>query len=72
MTGDDSIKKLFLEYEKAFSALDIAKNAEFFAEVFISAGPRGASACALACLSTRNVIPMRSGLCKNRRQRSDY
>ncbi|MCJ7608360.1 hypothetical protein MUP00_01640 [Candidatus Bathyarchaeota archaeon] len=44
MTGDESIKKLFLEYEKAFSALDIAKNAEFFAEVFISAGPRGAIA----------------------------
>jgi len=44
MTGDESIKKLFIEYEKAFSALDVAKNAEFFADIFISAGPRGAIA----------------------------
>lgn len=41
MINDPSIKKLFEEYEKAFSRLDIEKNAEFFADAFISAGPRG-------------------------------
>ncbi len=44
MIKDQSIKKLFEEYEKAFSGLDIEKNAEFFADAFISAGPRGAIA----------------------------
>ncbi len=44
MINDPSIKKLFEEYEKAFSSLDIKKNAEFFADAFISAGPRGAIA----------------------------
>lgn len=44
MIKDESIKKLFAEYEKAFSALDVKKNAEFFADTFISAGPQGAIA----------------------------
>ncbi len=44
MINDPSIKKLFEEYEKAFRELDIQKNAEFFADAFISAGPRGAIA----------------------------
>jgi hypothetical protein len=38
---DEKIKKLFNEYEKAFSALDFKKNAEPFADTFISAGPKG-------------------------------
>ena len=37
-----SCKGLFAEYEKAFAALDIEKSATFFADTFISAGPRGA------------------------------
>jgi len=36
-----SVKKLFTEYEKAFSALDMKKSAGFFADSFISAGPNG-------------------------------
>jgi hypothetical protein len=44
MIKDESIRKLFAEYEKAFAALDISKSAEFFADTFISAGPRGAIA----------------------------
>ena len=40
----DSLQRLFAEYEKAFAALDIEKNATFFADTFISAGPRGAIA----------------------------
>ena len=40
----DAIKKLFAEYEKAFNALDIEKQVPFFAEHFISAGPRGSIA----------------------------
>jgi hypothetical protein len=35
------IEKLFLEYEKAFNDLDVKKSAEFFADTFISAGPKG-------------------------------
>ena len=42
MTTSEPIKRLFAEYEKAFNALDIEKNAKFFADTFISAGPRGA------------------------------
>ena len=38
---DARIKKLFNEYEKAFSALDFKKSAEFFADAFMSAGPKG-------------------------------
>ena len=38
---DIAVKKLFAEYEKAFNALDVEKQAPFFAEYFISAGPRG-------------------------------
>jgi len=41
MSISTSIRKLFEEYEKAFSALDLKKTAEFFAETFISAGPNG-------------------------------
>lgn len=44
MIQDASIQKLFEAYEKAFRALDIEKNAEMFADTFISAGPRGAIA----------------------------
>jgi hypothetical protein len=40
----DIIKKLFAEYEKAFNALDVEKQVQFFAEHFISAGPRGSIA----------------------------
>lgn len=35
------IDQLFTEYERAFSALDVKKSAEFFADTFISAGPKG-------------------------------
>ena len=41
MIIDRSIQILFAEYEKAFSALDFKKSAGFFADTFISAGPRG-------------------------------
>jgi hypothetical protein len=41
MAISESVKRLFADYEKAFSALDIAKSAEFFADTFISAGPNG-------------------------------
>lgn len=44
MVKDPSIKKLFAEYEKAFAALDLEKSAGFFADTFMSAGPRGAIA----------------------------
>jgi len=44
MITDQSIRKLFAEYEKAFADLDIEKQAGFFSESFISAGPRGAIA----------------------------
>ena len=44
MIKDPTIKKLFEEYEKAFSELDIEKQAGFFSDTFISAGPRGAIA----------------------------
>ncbi len=40
----DAIKKLFAEYEKAFNALEVEKQVPFFAEHFISAGPRGSIA----------------------------
>jgi hypothetical protein len=38
---DPAVKKLFADYEKAFSALDIEKQVDFFADTFISAGPKG-------------------------------
>ena len=44
MIMNKSIEALFVEYEKAFAALDIRKSAGFFADTFISAGPRGAIA----------------------------
>ncbi|HXL55551.1 MAG TPA: DUF4440 domain-containing protein [Chitinophagaceae bacterium] len=37
----EQLEKLFNEYERAFNKLDIRKNAEFFADTFISAGPKG-------------------------------
>ena len=40
----NGVQKLFAEYEKAFATLDIEKSAGFFADAFISAGPRGAIA----------------------------
>ncbi len=40
----DAVKKLFAEYEKAFNALEVEKQVPFFAEHFISAGPRGSIA----------------------------
>ena len=40
----DAVKRLFVEYEKAFNALDVEKQVPFFAEHFISAGPRGSIA----------------------------
>jgi hypothetical protein len=40
----NAVQRLFTGYEKAFAALDIEKNAEFFADAFISAGPGGAIA----------------------------
>ena len=41
---DKPIKKIFAEYEKAFNALEVEKQVPFFAEHFISAGPRGSIA----------------------------
>ncbi len=40
----DSVRKFFTEYEEAFNALDVEKQVPFFAEHFISAGPRGSIA----------------------------
>ena len=39
-----NIKKLFALYEKAFNDLDFDRQAELFADAFISAGPNGAIA----------------------------
>ena len=35
------MKKLFANYESAFNVLDIEKQVDFFADTFISAGPKG-------------------------------
>jgi hypothetical protein len=40
----EDVKNLFLEYEKAFNALEVEKQVPLFAEHFISAGPRGSIA----------------------------
>src|SRR4030065_1039660 len=40
----DAVKRLFVEYEKAFNAIDAEKQVPFFAEHFISAGPKGSIA----------------------------
>ncbi len=40
----DDVRKLFEEYEKAFNALEVEKQVPFFAEHFISAGPKGSIA----------------------------
>ncbi len=37
----DAVEKLFVEYKKAFNALEVEKQVPFFAENFISAGPSG-------------------------------
>ena len=39
-----SIKKLFSEYEKLFNDLNVEGQAKFFADSFLSAGPKGAIA----------------------------
>lgn len=41
MIHDEAIKRMFMEYEQAFRELDIEKGARFFADTFLSAGPRG-------------------------------
>lgn len=41
---NEDVRKLFAEYEKLFDALDVAGQARFFADSFISAGPHGAIA----------------------------
>lgn len=41
---NEDVKKLFTEYERLFHVLDVAGQAVFFADSFISAGPRGAIA----------------------------
>jgi uncharacterized protein YndB with AHSA1/START domain len=41
---NDPVQRLFSGYERAFAALDTIKTAEFFSDIFISAGPRGAIA----------------------------
>src|SRR3990172_10403512 len=41
ITMNQKIEKLFTEYEAAFSNLDFNKIAEFYADSFISAGPKG-------------------------------
>ena len=38
---DAKLKKLFDAYEKAYSELDLETTATFFADTFISAGPKG-------------------------------
>ena len=40
----EATKRLFEQYERAFSALDVEKQVPLFAEHFISAGPRGSIA----------------------------
>lgn len=41
---DAKLQKMFDAYEKAYSALDFETSAGFFADTFISAGPKGAIA----------------------------
>jgi hypothetical protein len=38
---DAAVRKLFDDYERAFDALEVEKQVAFFADTFISAGPRG-------------------------------
>ncbi|QXD13699.1 hypothetical protein GQ464_009420 [Rhodocaloribacter litoris] len=38
---NSDIQQLFITYEHAFSALDVARQADLFADSFLSAGPRG-------------------------------
>jgi hypothetical protein len=38
---NSDIQQLFTNYEHAFSALDVARQADLFADSFLSAGPRG-------------------------------
>lgn len=41
---DTRLRKLFEDYERAFNALEVDKQAPFFAEHFISGGPKGSIA----------------------------
>jgi hypothetical protein len=41
---DAKLQKLFEEYQKAYSALDLETTAKFFSDTFISAGPKGTMA----------------------------
>lgn len=41
---NEDVRKLLAEYEKLFDALDVAGQARFLADSFISAGPHGAIA----------------------------
>ncbi len=41
---DPTVAKLFAAYEDAFSRLDAERQAAFFADVFIAAGPKGSTA----------------------------
>ncbi len=38
---DPKVEKMFREYEKAFSSLNVKKNASYYADTVISAGPEG-------------------------------
>ncbi len=60
MVVSESVKRLFEEYEKAFSALDIARSAGFFADTFISAGPNG------------TITNSKAELLKSARQAADF
>jgi len=60
MVASESVKRLFEEYEKAFSALDIARSVRFFADTFISAGPNG------------TITNSKTELLKSARQAADF
>jgi len=60
MIKNESIKKIIAEYEKAFAALGIRKNTEFFADAFISAGPRDAIAQSKAEFLKMHIKPQTS------------
>jgi hypothetical protein len=38
---DAAVKKLFQDYARAFDTLEVEKQANYFADTFISAGPKG-------------------------------
>ena len=45
---DPAVRKLFAGYERAFAALDMKASTGYFADTFISAGPRGVIASSKA------------------------